>query len=88
MDENRNTQNNQRHVVLLDISLFVLDMLSPEKIKENYGKSENGIVLEVPSAFITMIADAQAGNSLLKQFIGANLVVLFGLTEISLQLAV
>lgn len=62
--------------ILLDISLFVLDMLSPEKIKENYGNRDDGIVLEVPSAFITMIADAQVGNLLLRRFIGANLEVL------------
>lgn len=71
--ETQQTSQENKHVVLLDISLFVLDMLSPEKIKENYGKRNDGIVLEVPSAFITMIADAQAGNSLLMQFIGANL---------------
>lgn len=74
--ETQRTPQENKHIVLLDISLFVLDMLSPEKIKENYGKRNDGIVLEVPGAFITMIADAQAGNTLLKQFIGAYLWVL------------
>ncbi len=72
--ESQGNFSNNRHTVLLDISLFVLDMLSPDKIKEKYSKQDDGIDLEVPSAFITMIADAQAGNSLLKQFIDANIL--------------
>lgn len=59
--------------ILLDISLFVLDMLSPEKIKSKYSRDNDEIILEVPSALITMIVDAQVGNSLLKQFIRAYL---------------
>ena len=73
MEEQNNFQGN-RHTVLLDISLFVLDMLSPEKIRNKYTQQDDSIVLEVPSAFITMIVDAQAGNLLLKQFINANIV--------------
>jgi LysM repeat protein len=62
--------------VLLDISLFVLDMLSPEKIRDKYRQGDEEFILEIPSAFLTMIADAQAGNSLLRQFIKVNLIAL------------
>lgn len=64
---------NEQHNVLLDISLFVLDMLSPERIKDKYSRKDDGVILEVPSAFITMIIDAQAGNLLLKEFIDVHL---------------
>lgn len=75
MESNQNSARPPNRV-LLDISLFVLDMLSPEKISEKYKQGDEEFTLEIPSAFLTMIADAQAGNSLLLQFIRANLVAL------------
>lgn len=75
MESNQNSARPPNRV-LLDISLFVLDMLSPEKISEKYRQGDEEFTLEIPSAFLTMIADAQAGNSLLLQFIKANLVAL------------
>lgn len=74
--ESQENFSRTQHTILLDISLFVLDMLSPEKIKEKYLQKDDGVILEVPSAFITMIIDAQAGNSLLREFIDVNLTAI------------
>lgn len=74
--ESKQTSARSPNRVLLDISLFVLDMLSPEKVKNKYSQGDEEFILEIPSAFLTMIADAQAGNSLLHQFIKVNLIAL------------
>lgn len=74
--ESNQTSARSPNRVLLDVSLFVLDMLSPEKIRDKYRQGDEEFILEVPSAFLTMIADAQAGNSLLRQFIKVNLIAL------------
>lgn len=65
---------NKRHAILLDISLFILDVLSPENILSRY--RDDDILLEVPSAFVTMLQDAQSGNSLLGEFIDAHLLAI------------
>ena len=69
-----NSSREINHTVLLDISLFVLDVLSPENIIENY--LNDNIILEVPSAFVTMIQDARAGNPLLGRFIYSHLLAI------------
>ena len=64
------SQKQAKHV-LLDISLFAMEMLDPQRVVT---KSDEGIVtLEIPGALATMIEDAKAGNPLLWQFIYAHL---------------
>ncbi len=50
----------KEEVILLDISMFILNILSSERIYENY-YSDN-IVLEVPSALVNMIWTARAND--------------------------
>lgn len=70
----------EKKVVLLDLSMFLLDLLTPQKIKDNF--SSSNIILEVPSALVTMmwsaLADADTksykGHRILFEFIYAHLL--------------
>lgn len=69
----------KKQVILLDLSMFVLDLISPEKLSDRF-KSDD-ITFEVPSALVTMIWAAKAdddtggnaGRRLLLDFIAAYL---------------
>jgi LysM repeat protein len=79
METDENRQSVQQ-VILLDFSLFILDLLSPQKIKENV-LSDN-LILEVPGALVSMLWSARAdidsnsngGKSILFDFIYAHLL--------------
>ena len=45
MESNSQTQS-QQQVVLLDLSVFILDLLSPEKIKKNGQRTYRSITIE------------------------------------------
>jgi LysM repeat protein len=68
-----------KQVILLDMSLFVLDLLSPQKIKKNV--LEDNLILEVPGALVSMLWSAMADTdptsyaekSILFEFIYAHL---------------
>jgi hypothetical protein len=69
----------KKRVVLLDLSMFALDLLSPESFSRNFTSDE--VAFEVPSALVTMIWAAKAdedsggnsGRKLLLDFISAHL---------------
>lgn len=65
-------QIQERRAYLLDVSLFIFDVLNPEKILR--GVSSGNATLEVPSAFVTMIWSSASGDTLLQDLIYANLV--------------
>ena len=76
-EESEGTVKSQ--VILLDLSMFILDLLSAEKLSDNFKSDE--VVFEVPSALVTMIWAAKAdedsggnsGRKLLEDFIDAHL---------------
>ena len=76
-EESEGTVKSQ--VVLLDLSMFILDLLSAEKLSDNFKSDE--VVFEVPSALVTMIwaakadedTEGSAGRKLLIDFIYAHL---------------
>lgn len=69
---NTNEQLYERRAYLLDVSLFIFEFLSPEKLVRNYSKE--GVILEVPSAFVTMIWSSITGSSILQNLIYAYLI--------------
>lgn len=79
MNTNQNQPSNQQ-AILLDLSLFILDLLSPQKLKENV--LANTLILEVPGALVSMMWSAKAdinsnsndGKSILVDFIYAHLL--------------
>lgn len=79
METNQNQQNGWQ-VILLDLSLFILDLLSPQKIKESV--ITDSLILEVPGALVSMLWSAKAdtdsnsneGKSILLDFIYAHLI--------------
>lgn len=76
----KQTEQSKSQVILLDLSLFLLDLLSPPKIRE--ALSSGDIIIEVPGALVSMmwsaIADTEPnsnrGSSILFNFIYAHLV--------------
>ena len=67
-----NDQLQERRAYLLDVSLFIFDVLNPEKIQRSV--SRGNAILEVPSAFVTMIWSSVSGDTLLQDLIYAYLV--------------
>lgn len=67
-----NEQLDERRAYLLDVSLFIFEFLSPEKLVRNYSKE--GVILEVPSAFVTMIWSSMTGSNILQNLIYAYLI--------------
>lgn len=65
-------QLQERRAYLLDVSLFIFDVLNPEKILRSV--SDGNAILEVPSAFVTLIWSSVSGDTLLQDLIYANLV--------------
>ena len=62
----------ERRAYLLDISLFIFDILNPVKIIKS--SSNNRVILEVPSAFVTMLWSSASGDTLLQELIYAYLI--------------
>lgn len=65
-------QLQERRAYLFDVSLFIFDVLNPEKILRNI--SNGNAIFEVPSAFVTMIWSSASGDTLLRDLIYANLI--------------
>lgn len=61
----------ERHRVMLDVSLFALDLLDPRRISEG---ASSEFFLEVPGAFVAMIWAARDGESVLSDLIYAYLL--------------
>ncbi|MBK9207998.1 MAG: hypothetical protein IPL71_06735 [Anaerolineales bacterium] len=72
MEPSQTSNDNPRQAILLDLSLFILDLLDTTKIKEN--ASIHGYVLEVPSALVQMLRDSRVGSPILFLFIYSLLV--------------
>ena len=53
----------ERRMILLDVSLFALDLLDPVKVSEDI---PTAFSFEVPGAFVTMIRAARAGSPTLR----------------------
>ncbi|MBI4761521.1 MAG: LysM peptidoglycan-binding domain-containing protein [Chloroflexota bacterium] len=72
MVQDRASNNTPRQAILLDLSLFILDLLDANKIKENASVRDR--ILEVPSALVQMLRDSKVGSPILFLFIYALLV--------------
>ncbi len=57
----------QQRVIMLDLSLFVLDFLDPDKISQKFELSND--IFEVPSALVLMMRDSKSGSPILFLFI-------------------
>lgn len=64
--------SDERRAYLIDISLFIFDVLDPKKIEEHLKLGNR--TLEVPGALVTMIWSARMGNPLLYNFIYAHIL--------------
>jgi len=62
----------ERRAYLIDISLFIFDVLDPKRIEEHLRLGNR--ILEVPGALVTMIWSARMGNPLLYNFIYAHIL--------------
>lgn len=69
--EKRQSPESEPHMILLDVSLFALDLLDPVRISED---ASAAFSLEVPGAFVTMIRAAKAGSPTLRNFLSAYLL--------------
>lgn len=72
MQPNQPTGNNIRQAVMLDLSLFILDLLDARKIQER-AEIRNHI-LEIPSALVQMLRDSRVGSPILFLFVYSLLV--------------
>lgn len=69
MTENQQQNQHIRQAIMLDLSVFILDLLDTEKIKKK--ALAPNYILEVPSALALMIHDAKSGSPILFLFIHA-----------------
>ncbi len=76
MQPNQPLKNNIRQAVMLDLSLFVLDLLDPQKIQLKARDRDH--LLEVPSALVLMLRDSRIGDPTLFLFIYSLLVKTIG----------
>lgn len=67
MQPNQPPRNNVRQAVILDLSLFILDLLDPKKIQSRAEIGDH--LLEVPSALVLMLRDSRVGDPTLFLFI-------------------
>lgn len=67
--ENQQQSRTLKRVIMLDLSLFVFDLLDPVKI--NQKKHTRNKILEVPSALVLMMRDSKSGSPILFLFIYA-----------------
>ena len=72
MEQNRSPESNKRQSILLDLSLFILDLLDARKLRENAEMRDH--ILEVPSALVLMLRDSRVGSPVLFLLIYALLV--------------
>ncbi|MBK9927833.1 MAG: LysM peptidoglycan-binding domain-containing protein [Anaerolineales bacterium] len=72
MEPSQTSNNTPRQAILLDLSLFILDFLDTNKIKESASIRDH--ILEVPSALVQMLRDSRVGSPILFLFIYALLV--------------
>lgn len=72
MEPSQTSSSNPRQAILLDLSLFILDLLDTNKIKEYEPIRDH--ILEVPSALVQMLRDSRVGSPVLFLFIHALLV--------------
>jgi len=72
MQPNQPPRNNIRQVVMLDLSLFILDLLDSRKIQSRAEIRDH--ILEVPSALVLMLRDSRVGDPTLFLFIYSLLV--------------
>lgn len=64
--------NNPKQSILLDLSLFIIDLLDTNKIQKN--ATSNDHILEVPSALVQMLRDSRVGSPTLFLFIYSLLI--------------
>lgn len=67
-----NQASQPQQVIMLDLSLFILDLLDPRKIQERAEIRDH--ILEVPSALVQMLRDSRVGSPILFLFIHSLLV--------------
>jgi len=67
MVQNQASPNKTRHAIILDLSLFILDLLDKNKIRQNV--TTQGDILEVPSALVEMLRDSRVGSPVLFLFV-------------------
>ncbi len=72
MEQNQTQKNNPQETILLDLSLFILDLLDTQKIQKNAAIRNH--ILEVPSALVLMLRDSRVGSPVLFLFIYSLLV--------------
>lgn len=72
MNQNQTPTNNIQQAIILDLSLFILDLLDSRKIKERTEIRDH--ILEVPSALVLMLRDSRVGDPTLFLFIYSLLV--------------
>jgi hypothetical protein len=65
--ENQQRIQYANQAIMLDLSLFVLDILDADKIKQKPENSDH--ILEVPGALTLMMRDAESGSPILFLFI-------------------
>ena len=73
--EYRNQSIVERRYVLMDVSLFTGDFLDPARLQ--FRAETSGFHLEVPGALVTMIQQAQAGDTLLTDVLYAYLRITY-----------
>jgi LysM repeat protein len=67
MVQNQASPNKTRQAIILDLSLFILDLLDKNKIRQNV--TTQGDILEVPSALVEMLRDSRVGSPVLFLFV-------------------
>jgi hypothetical protein len=72
MTQNQIPQNNPQQAIILDLSLFILDLLDKNKIQQNVTLRND--LLEVPSALVEMLRDSRVGSPILFLFVHSLLV--------------
>lgn len=72
MQPNQPQRNSVQQAIILDLSLFILDLLDPRKIR--LSAESRDYILEVPSALVLMLRDSRVGDPTLFLFIYSLLV--------------
>jgi hypothetical protein len=65
-------KNTPQQAIILDLSLFIIDLLDKNKIQQNV--TTRGDLLEVPSALVEMLRDSRVGSPVLFLFVYSLLI--------------
>ena len=72
MTQNHPQKSTPQQAIILDLSLFIIDLLDKNKIQQNV--TIRGDLLEVPSALVEMLRDSRVGSPVLFLFVYSLLV--------------